>query len=230
MRCRHSPSSGFTLIEMLLVVSIIALLISLLLPSLQGSRCHAEKMQCLGNMRAMGSGLMQHIVDNQRMLPGPSWYGQTAAYNSGSKDLARWLAPYMGYPVASSTTRINQYFICPSFFRVTPAGVAPQNAVIYGALSENNPATGKRVFGYPAFDGKPEYSPSSINAVRSPGTAKAVKDIDQYNNPTAGWVAQTARGPIHCYTGGSEAFRNYLFFDTHAASEREFLNGAPMGY
>ena len=216
---------GFTLIEMLLVVSLIALLISLLLPSLSSSRCQAEKLACMSNMKAMGSGMAYHISDNARMLPGPSWYGQTARYTTGTKNLAQWLAPYMGYPKASSTANVNKEFICPSFFRVKPDNVAVENAVIYGALSEKNPANGKRVFGYPAFNSAPEYGPSSYSVVRSPSSKRAVRDIDQYSEPNAGWVAQTARIPIHCYDGSSIVIRNYLFFDWHVETVKEFLNG-----
>jgi len=225
----HAPlSKAFTLIEMLLVVSLIVLLISLLMPSLSASRCQAEKLGCMSNMKAMGSGTAYFITDNARMLPGPSWYGQTAKYTTGSRTLAQWLAPYMGYPKASSTANINKQFICPSFFRVKPAGVAEENAVIYGAISENNPATGKRVFGYPAFNSAPEYGPSTYSVVKNPSSKEAVKDIDQYSASTAGWVANTARLPMHCYSGGSEVLRNYLFFDWHVATIKEFLNGADI--
>lgn len=217
---------GFTLIEMLLVVSIIVMLISLLLPSLSGSKCHAEKLQCMANMKAMGGGASYFITDNARMLPGPSWYGQTAKYTTGSKTLAQWLAPYMGYPKASGTANVNKQFICPSFAPVKPTGYALEDCVIYGAVSENNPATGKRVFGYPAFDGSPEYGPSVYTVVKNPSRKMAVKDIDQYNNPTAGWVAATARGPIHCYTPGAIVLRNALYFDWHVETSREFINGA----
>jgi len=221
---------AFTLIEMLLVVSVIALLLALLTPTLRAGKCHADKVRCASNMHSMGNGLSQFIMDNQRELPGPSWYGQSARYNNSTKALNRWLAPYMGYPRAtSSTSHINQQFICPSFQPVAPTGTALADCVIYGALSETNKSNGRRVFGYPAFDGAAEYGPSGISSVRNPATAKAIKDIDQYNNPTAGWVAQTARVPIHCYTGGSEALRNYLFFDFHVETIREFLNGSPTG-
>lgn len=222
----EEATKAFTLIEMLLVVSLIVLLISLILPGLSASRCHAEKLTCMSNMKSMGSGMTLHISDNVRMLPGPSWYGQTAKYTTGTKNLAQWLAPYMGYPKASGTANTNKEFICPSFFRVKPAGVAEENAVIYGAISENNPATGKRVFGYPAFESQPEYGPSTYSVVKSPSSKKAVKDIDQYSASTAGWVANTARTPSHCYDSGSVAIRNHLYFDWHVESTKEFLNGS----
>ena len=218
----RNTALAFTIVELLVVITLITLLISLLMPSLRNARLTGERTQCLSNMGQTGRALHSFITDTNGELPGPSWYGQEPRYSSGTKTVARFLAPYSGFPAASSTVRVNQLFICPSFARVQPAGTSISACVIMGALSQTN-AQGLRVFGYPEFNGNAEYGPDKFAAVKSPSTAKAIRDIDQFATPTAGWVDFTARGPMHSPEASAETMRNYLYFDTHARTIREPL-------
>src|SRR5262249_644776 len=50
-------SCGFTILELLVVVAIIALLVAILIPSLSEARDQAKSAKCLANMQDMGTGM-----------------------------------------------------------------------------------------------------------------------------------------------------------------------------
>jgi prepilin-type N-terminal cleavage/methylation domain-containing protein len=68
---RHCASRGFTLIELLVVVVIIALLISILLPSLQGAREQGKRAKCLANMKSIAQGSVAYGSEDRRELVAP---------------------------------------------------------------------------------------------------------------------------------------------------------------
>lgn len=113
----RSFESAFTLIELLVVVAIIALLISILLPSLQKAREQAKKTVCASNMRSMGQAFAMYADDYHGVWP-------SAVDSLGSQN--RWPVPFFQAKIIHQT--LNQYdaagdviseggksvFLCPS--------------------------------------------------------------------------------------------------------------------
>lgn len=63
---RPHRRTGFTLVELLVVIGIFAVLISLLSPSLGRARVQAGAVQRLSNLRQIGLGVQQYAASNRR--------------------------------------------------------------------------------------------------------------------------------------------------------------------
>src|SRR5215216_1863745 len=71
MRNRRSThSEGFTLVELLVVIGIIAVLISVLLPGLSRARRAANTVACAANLRSILQGMQIYASQNAGSIPG----------------------------------------------------------------------------------------------------------------------------------------------------------------
>ncbi len=69
---------AFTLIELMVVIAIIALLIAVLLPSLQAARQHAKAVQCGSNLHHVGLAMANYLYSSKGTYPASYLYPDSA--------------------------------------------------------------------------------------------------------------------------------------------------------
>lgn len=74
-----APRPGFTLIELLVVIAIISLLVSILMPSLRRANELAKQVQCLAQMKGLGTAAFIFASDNEKFVPCYTQPGQDGA-------------------------------------------------------------------------------------------------------------------------------------------------------
>lgn len=73
MQMRPRSRTGFTLVELLVVIAVIAILVSMLIPAVQSARESARRTKCANNLRQIGLAMHQYH-DQRNRLPFASFH------------------------------------------------------------------------------------------------------------------------------------------------------------
>jgi prepilin-type processing-associated H-X9-DG protein/prepilin-type N-terminal cleavage/methylation domain-containing protein len=145
MNQQTRTSSGFTLVELLVVIGIITLLIAILLPALNKARESAQTVQCQSNMRQVVMLCQMYANENKSWLP----YGSA---NPPTNAHITWLTYMLGDPEYAPVPRMSGV-VSPQVLRCPSNGVS----MYY------NTTTTTMVYAPTTWNGKPESNSISVN-------------------------------------------------------------------
>ncbi|HEV7298472.1 MAG TPA: prepilin-type N-terminal cleavage/methylation domain-containing protein [Tepidisphaeraceae bacterium] len=234
--------AGFTLVELLVVIGIIALLISILLPSLNKARRAAANVKCQSNLRQIGMSMQFYANDNAGYLV-PFDRG-SEMYPNAAPDTRWWMeylvaGKYIPGPQISPPVPVDQYvesvrrsaFMCPEFDASYPPSPTLQHQIGYGmsvfagpdgaaSKSNNMPGTAWHWWDIPS---NPYWQKKYVfkrTQIRNAVQKVIIGDSGHYqlHSQQSHWNQPTGanvRMGRHTKDAG-----NYLFLDGHADSAR----------
>ena len=118
VRSRRSYQIGFTLVELLVVISIIAMLVAILLPALAKARYQAQRAYCLNNVKQQYLAQWMYTLENDGQFPLHN--GPRATFLGA--DWGTYQTRIHDYMYGTSYVPDSQIFICPALIRLGSQG------------------------------------------------------------------------------------------------------------
>lgn len=226
--------AGFTLVELLVVIGIIAVLISILLPTLARARQQANNVLCQARLREIGTAYQAYLASNKGVgiigffseTPEPPatsaanwWYGlvtTTAGVQKGDL-LKGYLGAYLRNPAMSD---------CPALDQEANNKAALGLGRVAYAYNGN-------AFSYPAKPPLKKYS-----NIKKPMETVALMDSATYGS-TGALAANDTSNPFPtpasgfkqpAFHGRHRGMGNVLWYDGHVSSEKPYISKDDVDY
>ena len=212
--CAAFGRSGFSSVELLVVVGLLALLVALVVPAIGLARRKADRIGCTGNLRQLAAGVKAYAQDHAKWLPPGerATHGLDRTHGPAYRDdaehryqLAYHLAPYLNLPKPDAQLRDCPSMRCPASERDAGGGAKAVGREMYAV------ATGAAVLAKP-FGLRDQATPRRIDDVLvsfNPDELWMLTDVDLENDPGHVPPAGLAAKSVHGNT------RNVAYFDGH---------------
>lgn len=203
------PALAFTLIELLVVIAVIAILASLLFPTLTRAKTKAQTTRCLSNLRQIGLGLSLYTSDHNEKFPFIN-------------------EPWERMEFVETWKLLNPYINTNGSFYLCPADRGPGNFIVVqqfgraiGVRTNDLPFANSYWFWVAFFAQGSDFwslrpQPSAVSDVRYP-SQKIIMDCEAIDSKDKSQVGNDAAGAFTLPQIHGRGRWPTLFVDGHAA-------------
>lgn len=132
---RSTSGKGFTLVELLVVIGIIAVLIGILLPTLSRARRAAKRTVCLSNLRQMGTAWTIYLSEHGGHLPYYIWHNPPTGVTMTKEQRNSFVWHGYWYGILSDYKVQTSTMLCPEAEEAVPYNANKGFGTVFNAWS-----------------------------------------------------------------------------------------------